>query len=41
MVDIINIDYEDVENDSFENMFEMSQMLNVVNALWGGQWWWY
>jgi len=38
MVDLINIDFEDVENYYFENMFEManmSQMLNVLgNELW-------
>jgi len=44
MVDLINIDFEDVENYYFENMFEManmSQMLNVLgNELWWVQWWW-
>jgi len=38
-----NMDIEDVENNSFENMFEManmSQILNVLgNELWRGQAW--
>ena len=40
-----NIDFEEVENYSLENIFEvtnMSQMLNVLgNELWWWQWWWY
>jgi len=40
-----NVDFEDVESDSFENMVEimnMSKMLNALgNELQRGQFWWY